>query len=427
VSVYCSPACRQKAYRTRQDPVAGGTVHDLVADIGRRVESLEPAAPGEFYTDVTDLSASVGRLRRVAKLAADAAADPAQETEPAGPESAESAESIVDIEAAEPADEWRFAERTEPHRRELQVHCYRMLGSYDDAEDLVQETMLRAWRHRDTFESGSNFRAWLYRIATNACLDFLRRNNREPTRYEPIPGLDSGTGAPPARVPWLQPYPDDVLDRAAADEPDGEVVSRETIELVFLTAIQHLPPRQRAVLILRDVLDWTAAQAAELLDMSVDGINSALLRARPTMRAHLPADRADWSRGESTEQERDVLRRYMEVAARMDFDAMAELLHEDVTLTMPPAPLWFTGREAMMTFIRPSIDPASPMFLGHWKHLPARANGMPAAAGYVRRPGTAVHRAQALDVLRVEGGLVVEITTFEPHLFPAFGLPLTVR
>jgi ketosteroid isomerase-like protein len=181
-------------------------------------------------------------------------------------------------------------------------------------------------------------------------------------------------------VPWLQPFPDELLDQAAEDEPDRDVVGRETMELVFLTAIQHLPP-----------------------------------------------DRAEWTRGESTEDEREVLRRYMDVAAAMDIDAMAALLHEDVTLTMPPAPFWFVGREAMLKFIAQSVDPASPMFLGHWRHLPTRANGRPAAAGYVRRAGTEVYRAQALDVLRVQDGRITEITTFEPHLFPAFGLPLTVR
>jgi RNA polymerase sigma-70 factor (ECF subfamily) len=217
---------------------------------------------------------------------------------------------------------------------------------------------------------------------------------RAPSVYEPIPGLDSGPGAPPARVPWLQPFPDELMARVAADDdPDREVVGRETLELVLLTAIQHLPPKQRAALILRDYLGYSAAQTAEVLDMSVDGVRSALARARPTMREHLPADRAEWTRGESTEDEREILRRYVEVAARSDIDGMAALLHDDVTLTMPPNPLWFTGRDAMLAFVRPSLDPASPGYLGAWKHLPTRA----------------------------------EITTFEPHLFPAFGLPLTVR
>jgi RNA polymerase sigma-70 factor (ECF subfamily) len=387
-------------------------VHDLISDIGRRVKRLEPETPHAFYDDVSELSASVGRLRRVAKVAVTAASAPGPAAET----------------AAVPMDEWEFAERTEPHRAELRVHCYRMLASYDDAEDLVQETLLRAWRHRDGYEPGTNVRAWLYRIATNACLDFLRRTNRAPSRYEPIPGMDSGTGAPPARVPWLQPFPDDLLEQAVADdEPDRDVVGRETMELVFLTAIQHLPPKQRAALILRDALGYSAAQAAEVLEMSVDGVNSALARARPAMREHLPADRTEWARGESTEDEEKLLRRYVDVAARADIDGMAALLHEDVTLTMPPAPLWFTDRDAMLTFVRVALDPASPTYLGEWRHLPTRANGMPAVAGYVRRPGTAVFRAQALDVLRVEGGRIAEITTFEPHLFPAFGLPLTVR
>jgi RNA polymerase sigma-70 factor (ECF subfamily) len=299
-----------------------------------------------------------------------------------------------------------------------------MTGSYDDAEDLVQETFLRAWRARDGFEGRAGARTWLYRIATNACLDFQRRTARRPQRYEPVPGMNHGTGEPPARITWLQPYPDDELP-SAEEQPEAAALSRETLELVFLAALQHLPPRQRAVLILRDVLGLTAAETAEALGLTVASANSALQRARPTLRDRLPRHRADWTTTEPTRAQRAVLQRYMTAAERLDFGAMTELLSEDVTLTMPPNPFWFTGRDALVDFLRPTLDPASPAFFGHWRHLPARANGQLAAGGYVRRPGTNVYRAQVLDVLRFDADdRIVEVTSFEPHLFPAFGLPL---
>lgn len=450
MSKYCSPACRQKAYRERQQPAAGAAVPDLIADIEQRVRRLAPQLPEAFYTDVTDLASTVGKLRRIAQLARDAAVTenvtPARVTED-HPENVTPAavteENVTDdavtetregendevTAAVRAGDEWDFAGLVEPFRHELQVHCYRMVGSYDDAEDMVQETFLRAWNRRDAFEGRSTFRAWLYRIATNSCLDFLRRNQRRPQRYEPVPGMDSGTAEPPARVTWLQPYPDALLEDVASTdvEPERAAVSRETMELVFLAAIQHLPPRQRAVLIMRDVLGWPAADTAEQLDMTVASVNSALQRARPALRRHLPERRGDWTMpARPTSEEREILQRYMDAADQADAAVVAELLSEDVVLTMPPNPFWFVGRDAMMAFIKPSIDPASPHFQGTWKHLPTFANRMPAAAGYLRRPGTTVYRAQVLDVLRIEGGRIVEITSFEPHLFPAFGLPLTL-
>ncbi|WP_123965165.1 sigma-70 family RNA polymerase sigma factor [Streptomyces sp. TLI_185] len=415
-SVYCSAACRQKAYRERQGTGTGASVQGLIDDIGRQVEELTPQPPSVLYSGVADLSAAVARLRRVARTARDTAKEPQGPTEPSVTPKA-----VTEI----PLTEADFATLTESHRREIHVHCYRMTGSYDDAEDLVQETFLRAWRARESFEGRAGARTWLYRIATNACLDFQRRTARRPQRYEPIPGMNHGTGEAPARITWLQPYPDDELPTAEEDRPDVAAVSRETLELVFLAAIQHLPPRQRAVLILRDVLGLTAAETAEALDLTVASANSALQRARPTLRDHLPGQRAEWSAGEPTEAQRTVLQRYMTAAEQLDFAAMTDLLSKDVTLTMPPNPFWFTGRDALVEFLRPTLDPASPMFFGHWRHLPARANGQLAAGGYVRRPGTHVHRAQVLDVLRFDADdRIVEITSFEPHLFPAFGLPL---
>jgi RNA polymerase sigma-70 factor (TIGR02960 family) len=410
-SVYCSAACRQKAYRDRR-AAPTDTVRGLIEEVGRQVEALVPQPPSVFYSGVSELASSVGRLRRVARVARDTA----KEDRAAGDGSV-TGDGVTQV----PLSEGDFAALVESCRRELRVHCYRMSGSYDDAEDLVQETFLRAWRARDGYAGRASLRTWLYRIATNTCLDFQRRTARRPQRYEPLPGMNHGGAEPPARVTWLQPYPDEDLP-SAEDQPDTVAVSRETLELVFLAAIQHLPPRQRAVLVLRDVLGLSAAETAEALEMTVASVNSALQRARPTLRDRLPHRRAEWT-AEADAREREVLRRYMAAAERLDLTEVASLLSEDITLTMPPNPFWFVGREAITDFLRPSLDPASPMFFGHWRHLPARANGQLAAGGYVRRPGTAVYRAQVLDVLRIEGDRIVEITSFEPHLFPAFGLP----
>ncbi|MFD8303535.1 sigma-70 family RNA polymerase sigma factor [Streptomyces sp. NPDC059690] len=433
-SVYCSAACRQKAYRERQGNAAGAGagVQGLIDDIGRRVTELVPRPASVLYSGVTELSASVARLRRVARVARDTANDSVTATAVTEDVTGDVTQAAVEesvtrasvTKAPSALAEADFAALAESHRREIQVHCYRMTGSYDDAEDLVQETFLRAWRARDAFEGRAGARTWLYRIATNACLDFQRRTARRPQRYEPVPGMNHGTGEPPARLTWLQPYPDDELP-SAEEQPEAAAVSRETLELVFLAAIQHLPPRQRAVLILRDVLGLSAAETAEALGLTVASANSALQRARPTLRDHLPGRRADWRTAEPTESQRTVLHEYMIAARTLDFTAMTDLLSKDVTLTMPPNPFWFTGRDALVEFLRPTLDPASPLFFGHWRHLPARANGQLAAGGYVRRPGTNVYRAQVLDVLRFDADdRIVEITSFEPHLFPAFGLPL---
>ncbi len=303
-----------------------------------------------------------------------------------------------------------FGTLVEPHRRELRAHCYRMTGSYDEAEDLVQETFLRAWKNIGGFQGRSSLRTWLYRIATNACLDALDGRTR---RILP----DELTGEPPADVAWLQPYP----------EPDAAAVSRETIELAFLVAVQHLPPRQRAVLILRDVLGWPAAQTADLLDASVASANSALQRARATLREHLPERRLDWTPGEPTGPERAVVRRYMDALERADLAAVADLLAEDVRATMPPFPQWFQGRDANLAALAASWDPASPNYVGRFRTVATRANGRPAVAGWTTFDGVE-YRAFAVGVLRIEGERVVELTAFhDPHLFPAFGLPMSFR
>ena len=323
--------------------------------------------------------------------------------------------------AAELRDEAAFAELTERYRGELRVHCYRMLGSFDEAEDLVQETFLRAWRQREGFEGRAAVKTWLYRIATNACLDFLGSHERRPRPYEvpPAAGPESPVD-PPDAIPWLQPFPDELL-------PETATVAKETIELVFLAAIQHLPARQRAVLVLRDVLGWSANETAAALDMTIASVKSALQRARPVLRERLPRQRLEWAPGaDPSAEERALLERYMHASEHAAPDEWAALMSEDIRVTMPPNPLWFAGREPLMDYLRQMFDPASPFYFGEWRHLPTRANRQPAAAAYVRRPGTTVFRAQVLDVLHVADGRVVAVTAFEPHLFPAFGLPLTL-
>jgi RNA polymerase sigma-70 factor, ECF subfamily len=325
------------------------------------------------------------------------------------------AEAASVVAAARAGDESAFATLVERYRRELQVHCYRMLGSLEDAEDIVQETFLRAWRRRDTFQARSTFRAWLYRIATNACLDALKRRPRPAT---------SGAEANPAEVPWLQAYPDRLLEGIAPpdDEPDSVVVATETIEIAFLVAIQHLPPRQRAVLILRDVLGWSAKETAALLDASVAAVNSALQRARAALKEHLPPRRSEWAAGQdASEAERTLLRRYMNAHEEGDAGALVELIREDARFTMPPEPVLIVGSTPMVDFwVAGGFGSES---FGQMCCLPARANRQPAVAIYLRRPGESEYRPLSLDVLRIEDGALAEITTFALESPEAFGLP----
>jgi RNA polymerase sigma-70 factor (ECF subfamily) len=323
-------------------------------------------------------------------------------------------------------DEAAFASLAERHRRELHVHCYRMLGSYEDAEDLVQETLLRAWRRRDSFEGRSTFRAWLYRIATNACLDFLERRPRRPQirLTTDADGADLATGGPP-HLPWLQPYPDRLLEPIAPDDtqPEAAAIARETIDLAFLVALQLLPAGQRAVLILRDVLGWSTPDTAAGLGLTVAAVKSSLQRARPTLRAHLPAERHAWAPAtDPTETERALLRRFIDASERSDIPALTAMLRDDAWQTMPPYPDWFGGRDAMITMWAAAMT--GPTAQGEWRLLPAAANRQPAAANYLRAPGDDRFRASNLDVLRIEDGLIAEITTFDPGVFVAFGLPV---
>ncbi|MEV0733158.1 sigma-70 family RNA polymerase sigma factor [Polymorphospora sp. NPDC050346] len=326
------------------------------------------------------------------------------------------------------SDDEDFADLIERHRGELRVHCYRMLGSFDEAEDLVQETFLRAWRGRHGFQGHSSIRAWLYRIATNACLDALTGRARRVLPHHVGPPYDPGQPQPAVVDPsWLQPFPDHLWEPVAShsDEPEARVVAKETLELAFLAAIQHLPPRQRAAVILHDVHGWPIRQTAQALDGSVASVNSALQRARATLRKHLPPGRADWApSAPPTDEERMVLRRYMSAAERGDLAEIAELLAEDVRTTMPPYPEWLAGRPAVLAALSTSWDPTSPEYVGTFRMLPAQANGQLAAAAYVRRPEEHSYAPFAIGVLCVEKGQITEITAFhEPALFPAFRLP----
>ena len=319
------------------------------------------------------------------------------------------------VAAAIVGDDSAFAALAERYRRELHVHCYRMLGSLDDAEDAVQETFLRAWRGREGFDGSGLFRAWLYRIASNVCLDMLRRSSHRATVLRSF-----------AEVPWLQPYPDRLLAEAAAPtgQPDTAAIERETIELAFVAALQVLPPRQRATLIARDVLGWPASQTADLLEMSVAAANSALQRARATMREHLPARRGEWSAGHLSTSERELLDQFIDAHERCDAAAAVAIAARDIRVTMPPHSLCYDGVDA----IAPLLDRAcGPDREGDWRLVPTGANRMPAAASYLRRPGDSEFGAFKIDVLRVDGGLIREVTTFGAMLFPAFGLPPAIR
>lgn len=313
----------------------------------------------------------------------------------------------------QPLDERAFGARVEPHRRELHVHCYRMLGSFEEAEDLVQESFLRAWRRRETYAGRASVRAWLYRIATNACLDALDKRPRRP----------SASG----EVAWLQPYPDDLLEQLPdrREGPEDVALARETVELAFIVAIQHLPPLPRAVFVLRGVLGCSAKDTARLLETTEASVNSALQRARAGLRERLPEDREAWRYAvEPTAAERELLARYVACGERADAEGLAALLYEDVRFSMPPTPGVWTGRT---TVVQGWIDGGfgSESF-GSTRCVVTRANGGPAVACYVRKPGDVAYEPLAIDVLRVQDGTVTEIVTFGSAVFEHFDLPATL-
>ena len=308
-------------------------------------------------------------------------------------------------------DERAFAEQAERCRRELRVHCYRLLGSVQEAEDLVQETFLRAWRRRDTYEGRSTFRAWLYKIATNACLDVL---DRRP----PLPVAEPD--ASPVSVPWLTPCPATMLDDL--------VVSRETIELAFLTAVQHLPARQRAALVLRDVLGWSAKETAELLDSTVASANSALQRARETMRTLLPARRSEWTAPAGPESSRSCTGTWRHWRAATS----TRSARCSPRTRLRPGAVGRRQHDRRAALVHRPVDAGrrwQPILHGpgrrEFRCVPTTANHEPAIAVYVREPGAAVRGVRA-DVLRVAGGRIADIAVFGNENLPAVRSPPTL-
>jgi RNA polymerase sigma-70 factor (ECF subfamily) len=311
-----------------------------------------------------------------------------------------------------------FARLTDPFRAELLAHCYRMLGSVHDAEDQVQETLLRAWRSFGQFEGRSSLRTWLYRIATNACLRAIETRGRRP--------LPSGLGAPgehpegplaaaTPEVPWLQPIPDALLRPESAD-PAAVTASRTNVRLAFIAALQYLPPRQRAVLILRDVLGWRAAEVAELLGTTTTATNSALQRARAQLEQAAPDQ--DEIREPADPGDLALLNRYAAAFQNADIAALTELLHDDAVLEMPPMPAWFAGREHVGLFLRTHLLRQP----GEFTMIPTAANGQPALAAY-RRGRDGVYRANGIETLTFTGSRIARIVVFlDPGLFASFGL-----
>jgi RNA polymerase sigma-70 factor, ECF subfamily len=339
-------------------------------------------------------------------------------------ESAEASALAATVRAGDVAAFNAVAER---HRRELLIHCYRMLGSLQDAEDAVQDTLLRAWKYRESLKAGAPVRPWLYRVATNTCLDAIGHDARRSALAAKSSAEAPGAVLGSAEVTWLQPIPDAMLEPTAPrdSEPETVVLTRETIEIAFLTVIQLLTPQQRAVLILRDVLGWSAKETAELLEVSAAAANSALQRARTTLRAHLPSRRPEWPAGvDATAAERELLRKLVEASEKADISAFESLIREDAVFRMPPVAEIAVGREAMFKlWLEGGFGSEA---FGRLRCVTTRANRQPALANYVLRPSDTAYRAMALDVLRVEEGIITEIVTFGPEVFPAFALPLVL-
>jgi RNA polymerase sigma-70 factor (ECF subfamily) len=312
-----------------------------------------------------------------------------------------------------------FARLTDPFRAELLAHCYRMLGSVHDAEDQLQETLIRAWRSYGGFRGESSLRTWLYRIATNACLRALENRARRPLPSGlGAPGVDAATPLPAdlPEVPWLEPFPDALL-RAEPGDPASVVTSRASTRLALVAALQYLPARQRAVLILRDVLGWRAAEAAELLGTSTTAVNSALQRARAQLHKVAPAE--EEMREPADPGDRALLDRYATAFEAADVDALTRLLREDAVLEMPPQPAWFAGRERVGRFLGARVlsEP------GRFRLIAVAANGQPGFAAWERGPD-GVYCAHGIQVLTLAGTGVARIVSFnDPGLFPAFGLP----
>ncbi|MCP2342522.1 sigma-70 family RNA polymerase sigma factor [Actinomadura rupiterrae] len=319
-----------------------------------------------------------------------------------------------------------FRMLTEPHHRELQVHCYRMLGSFQDAEDALQDTLLSAWRGLEGFDGRSSLRTWLYRIATNRCLSTLRSAKRQAAKEWDVPGIEPPEPTRLGEVVWLQPFPDALLDGAmdAPPGPEARYEQTEAVSLAFVTALQLLPPRQVAVLVLRDVLGYPASEVAEMLDTTVESVKSALKRARSSLRAQ-QTGRAGGAEHEpppaaGSAAEDAIVARFVRAYESADVDALVTLLTDDVFMSMPPLPLEYEGLDVVARFCA-DIFGAGRRF----ELVPTRANGQPAFGAYLRTADGVRHGAGVL-VLTLAGDRISALIRFENTLFPAFGLPRTL-
>jgi RNA polymerase sigma-70 factor, ECF subfamily len=321
------------------------------------------------------------------------------------------------------ASEADFRRIVDDHRGELHAHCYRMLGSLHDAEDALQETLLRAWRGLPDFGGRSSLRTWLYTIATNVCMDILGRRSRRvlPMDYGPSSAPATTAGEPLIESVWVEPYPDEALglpDGPAS--PDARYEQREAVELAFVAALQHLPATQRAVLILREVLGFSAREVADSLDTSVASVNSALQRARRKVEERLPERSQQATRRSlGDERMRGLIEAYLDAWGRADVEALRALLAEDAVFSMPPWPVWWQGRETIAGF-----STTATQVCPDTRMVPTRANGQPAVAAYGLDPESGRYTATAIDVFTFEGDAIKEITAFvNPEIFARFGLP----
>lgn len=327
------------------------------------------------------------------------------------------------LDGARAGDQEAFRRLVEPHRVALHAHAYRMLGSLHDADDVLQEALLRSWRWLGSFDGRSSFRTWLYRITTNTCLDAIARRPKRvlPIDYGPS---SEGEGRELADIAWLEPYPDEILAiEEGRASPEARYEQREAVELAFVAALQHLPPRQRAVLILRDVLAFSAKEVADALGTSSASVNSALQRARKTVEVRVPErSQLATARSIGDERVRDVVERFGDAFVRGDTDAILALLTDDVTFSMPPYAGWWHGREAVAdSWLMP--DGPAPRL----RFVATRANGQPAAAVYVLDADRSLYVPLAIDVLTLRGASIHAVTAFRtPDVFPRFGVPTEI-
>jgi RNA polymerase sigma-70 factor (ECF subfamily) len=314
-----------------------------------------------------------------------------------------------------------FGELTEPHRRELQVHCYRMLGSFSDAEDALQDTLLAAWQGLGGFEEHASIRTWLYRIATNRCLNALRSARRRPAQGWDIPGIEPPEPTRLGEVVWLEPYPDALLAGATDGTlgPEARYEQTEAISLAFVTALQVLPARQRAVLILRDVLGYHADEVADMLESTVESVTSALKRARAGLQRRLPpTGEREPPPAPDSPAEQALVARFVRAYESGDVDGLVALLTADVCVSMPPIPLEYHGRDAVARFYASVIRPGRT-----YDFVPTRANGQLALGAYLLAPTDGIRQGTGLLVLSLTGDRICAVTRFDSSVLPSFGLP----